>query len=261
LIILFRIISFIKYYLKSGNAHGLHSPFVFDLYNDVISTNKQFYHFDFLEKLRLQLQLSKESITLTDFGAGNNGNIKSSRLVKDIAQSSLSGKKKCELLFKLVNKFQPQNIIEIGTSLGISTLYLSLPNSKSNIYTFEGSENILNIANLLFKSANCKNIKTHLGNFNHTLEPALKILDHVDMVFFDGNHQYQPTINYYEICLAKSNETSIFIFDDIYWSPDMQKAWKEIINRPEVTVSIDLFEVGIVFFRKNQAKENFTLRF
>lgn len=261
MIILFRVISYLKYILKAGNSHGLHSPFVFDLYDSEISKPKKYYHFNFIERIRNNLLVSDKTIKLTDFGAGNNGQLKKERQVKAIAYSSLSNRKTCELLFKLVNKFEPKNIVEIGTSLGVSTIYMALANSTSNIYTLEGSEEILNIAKAQFQFSKAKNISPIVGNFNHTLAPLIDSLPSVDLVFFDGNHQFEPTIRYFECCLAKANEDSIFIFDDIYWSPEMKKAWNEISSRPEVKISIDLYDLGMVFFRNNQPKQHFVLKF
>lgn len=259
--ILFRIKTYINYLLKAGNAHGLHSPFVFDLYCNEISNNKIFYAFGFIERLRTNLLSSENKISIHDLGAGTNGQLKTTRKIKDIANKSLSNQKTGELLFKLVNKFQPKNVIEIGTSLGISTLYLSLANSKTNVYTLEGSEAILKIAKQQFEQSLRKNIIPILGDFNTTLKPLLEKLDSVDLVFFDGNHQYEPTMQYFEACLKKINEQTLFIFDDIYWSPEMKKAWDEIASRPEVKISIDLYDLGLIFFRNNQAKQHFVLKF
>ncbi len=259
--ILFRVISYLKYILKAGNAHGLHSPFVYELYVSEISKQKTYYHFNFIERLRNNLLVSDKTIQLTDLGAGNNGHIKKERQIKAIAYSSLSNKKTCELLFKLVNKFEPKNIIEIGTSLGVSTIYMALANSKSSLYTLEGAEEVMAIAKEQFQFSKTKNIYPILGNFNQTLQPLVDSLSSVDLVFFDGNHQYKPTIQYFECCLAKATENTIFVFDDIYWSTEMKKAWDEISARPEVTISIDLYDLGIIFFRNNQEKQHFVLKF
>lgn len=256
--ILFRIIAYIKFYFKSGNAHGLHSPFVFDLYIEEISNNKQFYVFEEIEKLRHDLLTSFEKIKINDLGAGKSKN--SLKKINQIASSSLSKPSKCELLFKLVNRFQPQNILEIGTSLGISTLYLATANKKTLVYTFEGSEATYNIACENFKKLNIENIKPILGDFNTTLLPIINSLPTIDFVYFDGNHQYTPTLEYFEWCLQKANENSVFIFDDIYWSAEMSKAWKEICAREDVKISIDLYDLGLVFFRNNQPKQHFVLR-
>ena len=259
--ILFRISTYIEYLLKAGNAHGLHSPFVFDLYCDEIAHRKTYYQFSLIEQLRDNLLISDKTISIHDLGAGSNGKIKQSRKVKEIADSSLCNSKTGELLFKLANKFQPKHIIEIGTSLGISTLYLASGCRTATVHTLEGSEHILNIAQQQFQLAGQNNIVSILGNFDNTLKPLLDSIESVDFVYFDGNHQYDPTIKYFEWCLSKCTEKSVFIFDDIYWSPEMKKAWNEISSRPEVKISIDLYDLGLVFFRNHQPKQHFTLKF
>lgn len=259
--ILFRIISYIKYRFRAGNAHGLHSPFVFELYTEEISKNKQYYDFEQIEELRRKLLFSIDYINVKDLGAGNSGHNISKRKIRNIAKSSLSNPKKCELFFKLTNKFQPKTIIELGTSFGISTLYFSFAKSNTQIYTLEGSEETLEIAKAQFSISKRNNITPILGNINANLPTLLNSIESVDIVYFDANHQYGPTLNYFNWCLLKAHEGTIFIFDDIYWSKDMNKAWNEIIQKEEVKLSIDLFELGLVFFRNNQPKQHFTLQF
>jgi predicted O-methyltransferase YrrM len=89
---------------------------------------------------------------------------------------------------------------------------------------------------------------------------VLEKIKTLDMLFIDGNHSYDATMRYFEMCKPYLHNQSLIVFDDIYWSKGMTQAWKEIKADPIVTVSIDLFFIGLVFFRKEQVKENFKLR-
>jgi predicted O-methyltransferase YrrM len=252
---------YLHFLLKSGNEHSIHSPFVYELYTKVICRQPPYYVYESIESLREQLLISKEEITVQDLGAGSKVNASSRRKIKQIARYSLKNKKTAQLLFRLVNFFQPKIIFDLGTSLGISTLYLAAPNKNADLYTFEGCPQTMALARKHFKSFGYHHVKPVLGNINQTLELTLNKVPQVDLVFFDANHRREPTLAYFTQCLTKAQEHTVFIFDDIYWSAQMQEAWKQIRNHPSVMLTIDLFEIGLVFFRKNQPKQHFILRF
>ena len=167
-----------------------------------------------------------------------------------------------QFLFRLAYHFKPNTILELGTSLGITTSYLAFANQNSKVITIEGCTNISSEAKNCFQSLGLNNIETVVGNFDSVLSSRLKTQDsRFDFVFFDGNHKKKPTLNYFNQCLSHATNDSVFIFDDIHWSDEMEEAWEEIKSHPKVIVTIDLFFLGLVFFRKEQAKENFVLRF
>ena len=251
-------IKYLKYWFSAKTAHGIHSPFVFQLYNEVINTKGNYYSFDKIEQLRKKLLLSQKEIDVTDLGTGKSGK----RTVSEITKRSLRSAKYGQLLFRLAYYFKPNTILELGTSLGITTSYLAFANPSSKVITIEGCPNISSEAKNCFQSLGLNNIETVVGNFDSVLGSRLKTQDsRLDFVFFDGNHKKNPTLNYFNQCLSHSTNDSVFIFDDIYWSDEMEDVWEEIKSHPKVTVTIDLFFLGIVFFRKEQAKENFILRF
>lgn len=249
------------YRLKSFRLHGVHSPFVFDLYEQVILHDGHFATYTRVEKLRHKLRKNSQQIQVTDLGAGSKSQNTHLRSISHLATVSAKPAKYSQLLFRLVNYFQPQIILELGTSLGITTSYLALACQKSNVFTFEGCPNIAQQAALNFKNQKLSNVKIITGNLDQTLTATVNTLPEIDFIYFDGNHRYEPTIQYFQTCLPKRTPNSIFVFDDIYWSPGMEKAWKEICLHPEVTLSIDLFQVGIIFFRTQQPKQHFTLWF
>lgn len=263
------LLRYFQYLLKSQSKKKIRSPFIVQFIQEVLEDERHFYTYHDVEKLRLKLLQDERVIEITDFGAGSKtisnsqiavGN-KRKRKIKDIAKHSAKSAKYAQLLFRIVNHFQPKNILELGTSLGISTLYQSLPVKDSKFVTLEGCPQIANIARENFSQFNLKNIELMGGNFDNTLADAVKSFSTLDYVFFDGNHQKIPTINYFEQCIPLAHNDTIFIFDDIHWSDEMEEAWKIIQQHPKVTSTIDLFFIGIVFFRKELSKENFTLTF
>jgi predicted O-methyltransferase YrrM len=256
--LLFRYIQFL---LQSKNEHGVHSPFVFELYTRIIQEVEPYYIFPEIEACRSRMLSSAEDILVEDMGAGSKANLSKKRKVKDIARYSLKNTKMAQLLFRLVNYFNPQTIIELGTSLGISTLYLAASNTKASIYTFEGCPQTLAVAQQNFKHFGYTHIMPVPGNIDQTLPEQVAQIPQLDFVFFDANHRFTPTLNYFNICLTKSHTHSVFVFDDIYWSAEMAEAWRQIKNHPQVMLTIDLFYVGLVFFRKEQPKQHFKLRF
>jgi predicted O-methyltransferase YrrM len=255
----------IKYYLQflfnSKNEHSLHSPFVFELYTKIIHSKTHLQIFDEIEKLRKKLLKNRSIINITDFGAGSRIYKTNQREIRQIAKSSEKKPKFGKLLFRLIEHFKPETIFDLGTSLGITTIYESKAYDNSQLITFEGCPATATIAKQNFEELNCNNIEVIVGNIDKTLAKELAKINQLDFAFFDANHRYEPTIKYFEICLEKATEESVFIFDDIHWSDEMHEAWQYIRNHKKVMISIDLFYVGLVFFRKNQPKQDFVLRF
>ena len=255
------LFSYLQFLLKSGNEHSIHSPFVYELYTKIITARQPYYVYESIENLREKLLITQEEITVLDMGAGSKINASPRRKVSQIARYSLKNKKTGQLLFRLVNFFQPETVFDLGTSLGITTLYMAAPNQKATVYTFEGCPQTMAIARSHFNSFGYHHIKPVVGNINQTLLDILSEVPRVDFVFFDANHRLEPTLAYFTQCLKKAQEHTVFIFDDIYWSVQMREAWSQIKNHPAVMLTIDLFEIGLVFFRKNQPKQHFVLRF
>ncbi|MGZ3822887.1 MAG: O-methyltransferase [Mucilaginibacter sp.] len=246
--------------LRGKNRHGLHSPFVYRLVDEII------YDFEYkdiykeIESIRTQLLSDNQVITVTDLGAGSLVNNNRKKKISDIARNALKPPKLAQLIYRLVNDQKPENIIELGTCLGTTSLYLRNAASDAELYTLEGCPETAGIAAEVFKKAGVGNIKQVTGNFDDTLPGVIKGLDQLDFVFVDGNHQKQATLKYFEWCLPKVHENTLLIFDDIYWSEGMKEAWEIIKAHPKVTVTIDLFWIGLVYFKKGQVKEDFLIR-
>ena len=255
---------YLDYYIKSknGKGHGIHSPFVFDFVINVLNDKKKYDCYNKIESLRKQLLKNNEIIEVEDFGAGSTVISINKRRVNAIANSSLKNKKFASLLFRIVKYYNPETIIELGTSFGITTCYMACANENSTVFTFEGSKEISSIAKENFSKAGLENINLIQGNFDNTLAEVLGKIRNADLVFVDGNHRKAATLGYFFDFLKKSKSNSIFIFDDVHWSKEMEEAWKQIQQHDSVTLSIDLFFIGIVFFNTDfKVKQHFTIRF
>lgn len=252
------------YYVKAqnGKGHGIHSPFVFDFITHVLNDKKKYDCYSKIESLRKQLLKINTPIEVEDFGAGSAVIPFKNRKVKDIANSSLKKKKYAQLLFRIAKYYQSKNIVELGTSFGISTSYLASANVDPKVLTFEGSHNIAKIALKSFGQLGLKNIHLIEGDFKETLSINESKIETTDLLFVDGNHRKKATLEYFDFFFKKSTTQSIFIFDDIHWSPEMEEAWKLIQQNNSVTLTIDLFFIGIVFFSPDfKEKQHFTVRF
>ncbi len=252
---------YLQYLLKAKTRHGTHSPFVYNLLDEVIYDTAHFYVFDEIESLRKKLLRDERTINIKDYGAGSKVNASPKRKLKDIAKYSAKAEKYGQLLFRLIQKFKPYTLLELGTSLGISTIYQASAAPKSKIITMEGCPETAAIAKENFEKLQLSNIEIVVGNFDETLSSTINTITNLDYAFFDGNHRKAPTLDYFRQCLTKVNNDSVFIFDDIHWSDEMEEAWEEIKANPSVTVTIDLFFVGLVFFRKEQKKQDFIIRY
>lgn len=255
---------YFSYYLKASNGkgHGMHSPFVFDFITSVLNDDRDFYAYNEIENLRKTLLKDERLIEVQDFGAGSSQINTKQRKVADIAEYSLKPKKYAQLLFRMVNYYQPKHILEIGTSLGITTCYLAKPGKDSKVITMEGADAIAAIAQENFQQLGLKNIELVKGNFDETLSSIVSRQSVMDFIFIDGNHRKEPTLRYFEQLLPVIHNDTIIIFDDIHWSKEMEAAWKQIKKYEQVTATIDLFFIGVVLLRNEfKEKQHFTIRF
>lgn len=252
---------YLRYWLRSGNAHGLHSPFVFSLYLDVVCHSGEFAAFEAIENRRAALRADTRQLRITDYGAGSQTGAGRERPVRDVARHAAKPARLAQLLFRLVNYRQPRTVLELGTSLGLTTAYLASATSQARVLTLEGCPETAAMARETFEQLHLRNVELVEGNFDETLPATLANLTApLDFAFFDGNHRYEPTLRYLEQCLPYATGESVFVFDDIHWSEEMEQAWAAIKAHPAVTLTVDLFFIGLVFFRPNAPKQHFTLR-
>lgn len=254
------VLSFIQYYWQARGAYQIHSPFLFELYNQVLCNRQSHNDFMPIEQLKEDLLKDVRVIDVQDFGAGSQHLKSAQRSLKDIAKYAAISKKQGRLLYRLSQYFQAQHILELGTSLGLSTLYLSKGNTQAKVYTHEGCPNLASLAQEHFQAQGAKNIEVIVGNIDDTLKTSLAQIPQIDLAFLDANHRLQPTLDYFEACLSKVRSQSVLIFDDIHWSTEMEVAWELMYRHPRVSLSLDLYKMGLLFFREKQAKQHFVLR-
>jgi len=245
---------FLKYlhYLlnaSNGRGHGIHSPFVFSFIKKVLNNKTEEASSARIERYRSKLFKNEQAITLLDHGIGEK--FKNNKF-----------KKYNTLLIRILTYFKPNTVLEMGTSIGITTCYLAQALPLKKIVTMEEVPELAKLASCTFQHLGYTNIQLIEGRFDMNLPLYLNEIEKLGIVFINGKNRYQPTMNYFQNLLSKSNQDSIFIFGDIHSSVEMEKAWEEIKNNNSVSLTIDLFYLGIVFFKKeNKQKENYLIRF
>lgn len=267
---LFQIKSYLKFLWHSKNEHAVHSPFVFQLITKCFYDKKPKPEYQVLKKYRNSLLENKNTIEVTDFGAGSKVFKSNTRQINKIAKTAGITPKRAELLYRITNYFQPSTILEIGTSLGLATSALALGNPKAKTTTLEGCPNTMAIAKNQLQLFNLKNVECITTEFNYYLQICTRDQrsnwrsnlksEICNLIYFDGNHSKKATLEYFELLLPTITNDTIWIFDDIHWSPEMEEAWGIVKKHPKVTVTIDTFQWGIVFFRREQPKEHFVIR-
>lgn len=257
---LFQIKSYLQFLWRSKNEHAVHSPFVFSLLTKCFYDKKTKPEYQILKNYRNSLLANKNTIEVTDFGAGSKVFKSNTRQIAKIAKTAGITRKRAELLFRITNYFQPETILEIGTSLGLATSALALGNPKAKIITLEGCPNTMAIAKNQLQSYNIDYVDCITTEFNDYLQSCNLKSKICNLIYFDGNHSKKATLEYFELLLPTITNDSVWIFDDIHWSPEMSAAWEEIKKHPKVTVTIDTFQWGLVFFRREQPKEHFVIR-
>lgn len=257
---LFQIKSYLKFLWQSKNEHAVHSPFVFSLITKCFYNRKPKTAYSVLEKYRSSLLQNKKSISVSDFGAGSKVFKSNNREIAKIAKTAGISSKRAELLFRITHYFQPESILEIGTSLGLATSALSLGNPTAKITTLEGCPETTKIAQNQFRQFGLSNVNSVATEFKNYLTNNQMSIVNYQLIYFDGNHSKKATLDYFELLIPTITNQTVWIFDDIHWSSDMEEAWEMIKKHPKVTVTIDTFQWGLVFFRYEQNKQDFIIR-
>ncbi len=266
---LFQIKAYLQFLWNSKNEHAVHSPFVFHLLTKCFydkkpkpdpSGSEQAKQYSILKNYRKSLLENKNYIEVTDFGAGSKVFKTNKRQIAKIAKAAGISSNRAQLLCRITKYFQPKSVLEIGTSLGLATAALALGNPKAKITTLEGCLATAKQCQLLLQKFNINTVDLITTEFSeyfktYNLQPTTQ-----NLIYFDGNHSKAATLNYFELLLPTTTNETVWIFDDIHWSNDMEEAWEIIKKHPKVTVTIDTFQWGLVFFRREQEKEHFVIR-
>lgn len=250
-------LSYLYYRLNAKNLHGVHSPFFYALNKNVLR-KKSFPQSQEIEDLRSELKKNHQKIELIDLGAGSRTNKSNNRSISEIARISSGSQKDLAVLHNLAEWVEAENILELGTNLGLGTLALSAANSAKNVMSIEGDPTLAEIAVKNLEKFESK-AEVIAGSFEDNLDLALKKLKTVDLAYLDGNHKKIPTLNYFDRIKEYSHNDSVIVIDDIHWSEEMEEAWDEIKSDQAVAATADIFSMGLVFFKKELSKEHFTL--
>lgn len=251
--IIHRLRQFLRFYWNAVTKYQLHSPFVFGLVQSVLEDGRWYYAFRDVERVREKMLESTVKLEMDDFGTGGAKRFATVRLVARRAGSSV---RQGRMLFRLANWAAPATMLELGTSLGIGAMYLASGMRSARFISLEGCADCAQVARTNLELLHLKNAEVVTGEFEKTLPKALDNLQKLDFVFFDGNHRPEPVIRYFETCLAYANDTTVFVFDDAYWSPGMTQAWEQIKQHPRVRLTVDFFDLSLAFinpeFREKQ---------
>ena len=267
--LIYRAKSWLKHQLTARNTggHGIHSPYLFEWVRMVLHDENAYYAWDKIEEVRTKMLGDEREVEFVDYGSGrengDNGQVKMRRLC-DIARVSLAKRKYAQMLARLVNWLGESdlNIVELGTSLGVTTAYLAAMNSRNKVVTCEGCPAVAEIAKANWKELGISNIDCVVGEITAAnLRLAIaRLRGGVDVAFIDANHTYAGARTYFNVLLENVHEKSVIVVDDIHYNQDMEKAWEEICADERVTSTMDLYQMGLVFFDKHYWKRNYKIR-
>lgn len=235
-----RILKYIEhlFYRKHRKGHGIHSPYLFEFVNQVLfnsrSTEVPGEVLEEHRRLRSQSSFVRRSSVSLKYGA---------------------------LLYRITRWFRPEMILELGTGVGISTMYLASAAPESALHSIERDMGRAREAAELICRLCPGPVSIHWGEMEEKLEDILPLLPGRFLAFVDGNHRHEPTLAYVKALLEKAGEEALIVMDDIHWSKGMHGAWKEISSWPEVRVSLDLFHMGVLLLRRDLHKRKIKIKF
>lgn len=253
-----RLVQFLRYYLRAGNRHDLHSPFMYQLNEAVFRNDKQEEVHHEIERVRSMLLCRKDIVPSEDYGAGSRSGVQSQRKLSEIVRNSSKSPHYARLLFRLTRYLKPGMMLELGTAAGISALYQCKGNPAGKMVTLEGNRTLAKVASEVLEGQKAEVIA---GNFDDTLSEVIAQNRPFDYFFIDGNHRKEPVLKYFNQVFPALAEEALIVVDDINWSDEMQAAWNELKSDPRIQVSVDLFQLGLLFIRPGLSKQDFTIRY
>lgn len=263
---IYRAWTYLRHLFTAWNTtgEGIHSPYLFAIVRFILRDENSYYCFADIERRREQLKVCSDELEMLDFGSGGSKEgLSVRRKVSDIAKHHLESPQIAQALFRLVrfmgeNEKRPLQILELGTSLGVTTAYLASVDSRNRVVTLEGSETVLKIAQANWRTLRLENIEWHSGNIDDTL--YIYAREGLDLAYVDANHTYEATKRYVDYLLPRMNEKGVIAIDDIYHSREMEQAWRELKDDPRVTTSMDLYHVGLLFVDPHYLKRHYRIR-
>lgn len=261
-----RICAFLGHRLTAWNTtgEGIHSPYLFQLVRFVLRDENSYYCFADIERRRELLLACEDTLDVVDYGsAGSKEGTHVKRRVCDIAKTHLESARVGQVLFRILNfmgeeQKRPLEILELGTSLGVTTAYLASADSRNRVVTMEGSEAVLKVAQGVWRALRLENIEWQVGNIDDTLYKYAR--ERVDFAYVDANHTYEATMRYTDYLLDRMAEKGIIAIDDIHYSEEMERAWKELKQDPRVTTTMDVYHMGLIFVDPHYLKRHYKIR-
>ena len=288
---LYRVSSWLKHQLTARNTggHGVHSPYLFEWVRMVMSDKNTYYVWDEIEEIRQEMLKDTRELEFVDYGSGgplptspSKGRSANIRRVCDIATGSLARRKEAQLLARLVGWLgrplltspsrggigdeasedrKGLTIVELGTSLGVTTAYLAAMDSRNKVVTYEGCPAVAEVARANWEKLGLSNIACVVGEITvDSLQLAIDSLSGIDVAFIDANHTCEATLTYFNALASRVHEKSVVVVDDIHYNEDMEKAWKAICADERVTTTMDLYRMGLVFFDKHYWRKHYKMR-
>ena len=288
---LYRVSSWLKHQLTARNTggHGVHSPYLFEWVRMVMSDKNTYYVWDEIEEIRQEMLKDMRELEFVDYGSGgplptspSKGRSANMRRVCDIAKGSLARRKEAQLLARLVGWLgrplltspsrggigdeasedrKGLTIVELGTSLGVTTAYLAAMDSRNKVVTYEGCPAVAEVARANWEKLGLSNIACVVGEITvDSLQLAVDRLSGIDVAFIDANHTCEATLTYFNALASRVHEKSVVVVDDIHYNEDMEKAWKAICADERVTTTMDLYRMGLVFFDKHYWRKHYKMR-
>ena len=245
----------LRHQFSGKTRHSIHSPFLYAFVNNVLHKRSRVAHPD-IEAYRNKLKSTHSVFPYTDFG--KDGQV-INRKVSDVARASLKPRMFAEMIARCCAHLKVRDAIELGTSFGLTSAYIAR-NITGTLHTYEGDNASAEIAQQGWKDLGLENITLIPGNMDETLLNKPLPTPEPSLVFMDGNHRKAPTLAYFKHLIRQSGTRTVFVIDDIHWSPGMEEAWEEMKQDPKVTASLDCYFMGFLFLNPELSREHFHMR-
>lgn len=247
-----RLGQWLRYYFGAKTIYNLHSTFETQAAQVMLEDRRNFYVFSFAKMLRGQLTSNALVVEYDDLGAPSMAMSGKKRSLGKIARHTAVNPETGKRLFRLVQWLKPQTMLELGAGLGVSTLYQAAAARNSIFIALEGQTALAARTAQHIREYGFDKVTVRAGLFKDTLPEALRSLQKLDYLFIDGDHRYEAVKANFYSCQPFFTENAVVVIADIHWSEGMLKAWHELRQSKGVSLSIDLYDIGILFFRNGQ---------
>ena len=242
-------------------GYGLHSPFMYDFCRQVLWRSNREALFRVRSRVRALKKDTRMVACPDDPGAGSAVLSSDGEPVGRIVGRSSVSYKYGKVLYAAARVFNPSTILELGASVGISTMYLCEGAPQADVYTIEACREKLAVCRENARLLGHDHLHPVQGSFAKVVPGLLRGISSPDIVFIDGDHRKDKVLEYFEQIVPHLQHDSLVIFDDIHWSKEMTRAWEILTTHPGVKVSVDLFRVGILLFRRELSPQRFKIAY